>query len=57
VCEILSEESGDTAAAAVKEIDEARQVPFQSALDLNPLRIPTETGLDPRVLRMLNGEN
>jgi hypothetical protein len=57
MCEILSKESGDTRAAAVKEIGETRQVPFQRALHPNPFRISTEAILDPRVLGMPDGEN
>jgi len=57
MCEILSEESGDTRAAAVKEIGETRQVPFQRALHPNPFRISTEAILDPRVLGMPDCED
>jgi hypothetical protein len=57
MCEILSEESGDTRAAAVKEIGKARQIPFQSALHPNTFRIRTEARLDPRILGMPDGEN
>src|SRR5438874_12398359 len=57
MCEILPEESADTRAAAVEEIGETRQVPFQRALHPNPFRISTEAILDPRVLGMPDCEH
>jgi hypothetical protein len=44
-------------AATVKKISKARQVPLQSALDSNPLRIIAGDSPDPGILGMPDGEN